>query len=116
MVNQHIADSFPMEWWSTRFAQAVGHVAEPFSSVAERGDVGSTILVSLPWEDPIPLKRVWVIWEIFCTNQMGARFDIAMPGPLLLSVTYWACEGPRTRWTTSGEPLDFVFAFISLVC
>ncbi|CAJ1427936.1 unnamed protein product [Effrenium voratum] len=66
VVNQHIADSYPMEWWSTRFAQAVG-------------DVGSTILVSLPWEDPIPLKRVWVIWEIFCTNQMGARFDIAMP-------------------------------------
>ena len=24
MVNQHIADSYPMEWWSTRFAQAVG--------------------------------------------------------------------------------------------
>ncbi|CAK9012493.1 unnamed protein product [Durusdinium trenchii] len=66
VVNQHIADSYPMEWWSTRFAQAVG-------------DVRSTILVSLPWEDPIPLKRVWVIWEIFCTNQMGARFDIAMP-------------------------------------
>jgi len=66
VVNQHIADSYPMEWWSTRFAQAVG-------------DVGSTILVSLPWEDPIPLKRVWVIWEIFSAFQMGARFDIAMP-------------------------------------
>eukprot|EP00931_Biecheleriopsis_adriatica_P058245 TRINITY_DN3461_c0_g1_i5.p1 TRINITY_DN3461_c0_g1~~TRINITY_DN3461_c0_g1_i5.p1 ORF type:complete len:789 (-),score=128.53 TRINITY_DN3461_c0_g1_i5:181-2547(-) len=66
VVNQHIASDFPMEWWSTRFAQAVG-------------DIGSTILVSEPWQDPIPLKRVWVIWEIFCTNQMGARFDIAMP-------------------------------------
>ncbi|CAE7218902.1 unnamed protein product, partial [Symbiodinium natans] len=66
VVNQHIADSYPMEWWSTRFAQAVG-------------DVGSTILVSMPWEDPTPLKRVWVIWEIFCAYQTGARFDIAMP-------------------------------------
>ena len=28
VVNQHIADSFPMEWWSTRFAQAVGHLAD----------------------------------------------------------------------------------------
>mmetsp|Transcript_38283 Transcript_38283/g.88482 ORF Transcript_38283/g.88482 Transcript_38283/m.88482 type:complete len:635 (+) Transcript_38283:116-2020(+) len=55
-----------MEWWSTRFAQAVG-------------DVGSTILISMPWEDPTPLKRVWVIWEIFCAYQTGARFDIAMP-------------------------------------
>ena len=66
------------------------------------GDVGSTILVSMPWEasivrhfcccstfsgrfsvasrkkDPTPLKRVWVIWEIFCAYQTGARFDIAM--------------------------------------
>lgn len=24
VVNQHTADSYPMEWWSTRFAQAVG--------------------------------------------------------------------------------------------
>ena len=27
---------------------------------------------------PTPLKRVWVIWEIFCAYQTGARFDIAM--------------------------------------
>ena len=27
VVNQHIADSYPMEWWSTRFAQAVGDLA-----------------------------------------------------------------------------------------
>lgn len=66
VVNQHAANDFPMEWWSTRFAQAVC-------------DIGSTILISLPWQDPLPLKRVWVIWEIFCSHQMGARFDIAMP-------------------------------------
>ena len=57
--------------------------------------MGSTILVSLPWEDPIPLKRVWVIWEIFCTNQMGARFDIAMPGPELRGSVF----GPRPKDT-----------------
>eukprot|EP00930_Biecheleria_cincta_P032841 TRINITY_DN2275_c0_g3_i1.p1 TRINITY_DN2275_c0_g3~~TRINITY_DN2275_c0_g3_i1.p1 ORF type:complete len:800 (-),score=143.67 TRINITY_DN2275_c0_g3_i1:259-2658(-) len=66
VVNQHAANDFPMEWWSTRFAQAVC-------------DIGSTILISVPWQDPLPLKRVWVIWEILCTHQMGARFDIAMP-------------------------------------
>lgn len=66
IVNQHAANDFPMEWWSTRFAQAVS-------------DIGSTILISVPWQDPLPLKRVWVIWEIFCSHQMGARFDIAMP-------------------------------------
>lgn len=66
VVNQHTANDLPMEWWSTRFAQAVC-------------DIGSTILISVPWQDPLPLKRVWVIWEIFCSHQMGARFDIAMP-------------------------------------
>ena len=36
-------------------------------------------------QDPIPLKRVWVIWEIFSAFQMGARFDIAMCHPHLSS-------------------------------
>lgn len=65
VVNQHEAQEYPMEWWSTRFAAAVG-------------EVGSTIMLAEPWEDPLPLKRVWVIWEIYCTNQTGARLHIAM--------------------------------------
>jgi len=65
VVNQHQAQEYPMEWWSTRFAAAVG-------------EVGSTIMIAEPWEDPLPLKRVWVIWELYCTNQTGARLSLAM--------------------------------------
>merc|ERR1719199_345745 len=65
VVNQHQSQNYPQEWWSTRFMQAVG-------------EIGNTILVLEPWDDPVPFKRAWVIWELYCTSVTGARLHITM--------------------------------------
>ena len=38
-----------------------------------------TLLVMSPFEDPIPLKRAWCIYEICNTKRLGASLDITMP-------------------------------------
>lgn len=65
VVNQHTAQTYPQEWWSTRFMQAVG-------------EIGNTILVLEPWHNPVPFTRAWVIWELYCTSVTGARLHLTM--------------------------------------
>jgi tetratricopeptide (TPR) repeat protein len=50
-VNQHVTKHIDFQ---TTFKEAVG-------------DIGHTLLVMAPWENPIPLTRSWCIWEIFST-------------------------------------------------
>ena len=52
-VNQHKADAqlYPVEFWKTTFLEAIR-------------DIGRTVAVLQPWNDPIPLTRSWCIWEI----------------------------------------------------
>lgn len=38
-----------------------------------------TLLVMSPFEDPVPLKRAWCIYEICNTKRLGASLDITMP-------------------------------------
>jgi hypothetical protein len=38
-----------------------------------------TLLVMSPFEDPVPLKRAWCIYEICNTKRLGAVLDITMP-------------------------------------
>ena len=57
-----------MEWWKTTFLEAIR-------------DIGRTVMIMEPWEDPIPLTRAWCIWEVLCTCQTGAKFEIAMTKP-----------------------------------
>ena len=38
-----------------------------------------TLLVMSPFEDPVPLKRAWCIYEVCNTKRLGASLDIAMP-------------------------------------
>jgi hypothetical protein len=35
-------------------------------------------MVFAPWDDPIPLKRAWCLWELYCTVTTGSTFNIAM--------------------------------------
>lgn len=65
VINQHQSQSYPQEWWSTRFMQAVG-------------EIGNTVLILEPWDDPVPLTRAWVIWELYCTSATGARLHLTM--------------------------------------
>jgi len=63
--NQHKAPNLSYKWWCTRFKQAIK-------------SFGKVVLVLEPWSDPIPIKRAWCLWEIFCTIDTQSEFYVAM--------------------------------------
>lgn len=63
--NQHDAPNLPHEWWCTRFKEAIR-------------SFGKTVLVLEPWTDPIPITRAWCLWEIYCTVDTDAEFNVTM--------------------------------------
>ncbi|GFH55967.1 hypothetical protein CTEN210_12443 [Chaetoceros tenuissimus] len=63
--NQHKATDLPYEWWATTFKDAIKQM-------------GHTIMIMAPWNDPIPYTRAWCIFEAYCTNSTGAKFEVAM--------------------------------------
>ena len=65
-VNQHQTNVVHPTWWYTTFKDAVGAI-------------GHTVLILLPWLDPVPLTRAWCIWEILSTIDTGAHLDIKLP-------------------------------------
>ncbi len=74
LVNdQFAAPSRPFEWWQTVFRENVRRI-------------GHTLVV-LEWERPLPLQRVWCVWEMFCAasavaeaSEAGARDGGAASG------------------------------------
>ena len=65
-VNQHQSLQVSPAWWYTTFKDAVA-------------SIGHTVLVLMPWNDPIPLTRAWCIWEILCTIDDGAaKLDVRL--------------------------------------
>ena len=66
-VNQRARLQVPPDWWFTTFKEAVA-------------SIGHTVLVLMPWDDPIPLTRAWCIWEILSTIDDGkAKLEICLP-------------------------------------
>jgi len=64
--NQHKASNLPYEWWQTVFKSAIK-------------ELGHTVMVMSPWNDPIPYTRAWCIFEAYCTTlKSDSRFEIAM--------------------------------------
>lgn len=63
--NQHKATDLPYEWWATTFKDAIKQM-------------GHTVMIMAPWNDPIPYTRAWCIFEAYCTNTTGAKFEVAM--------------------------------------
>ncbi len=64
-VNQHTTSSKPFEWWTGTFQYAIR-------------DFGKTVMVFAPWNDPIPLRRAWCLWELYSTVKMQCIFEVAM--------------------------------------
>ena len=68
-VRQHKHPSYPdrgFKWWCNTFQKSVEVI-------------GRTVLVLLPYTDPVPLKRSWCLFEIFCShNAKDVRFDILL--------------------------------------
>ncbi len=67
MNDQNKAESKPQRWWSTTFREAIGNI-------------GHTLVVLSPWNDPIPLTRAWCLFEILQTiENKGCKFEVVMP-------------------------------------
>lgn len=41
-------------------------------------EIGHTLLVLQPWNNPRPLTRCWCLWEVLCTIRAGSRLEVAM--------------------------------------
>lgn len=63
--DQWNAPSLPYEWWSGTFLSAIG-------------EIGHTMLVLSPWNDPIPLTRAWCLWEILCTIRTKSKLTVQL--------------------------------------
>lgn len=63
--NQHKASSLDYDWWATTFRTAIQ-------------EFGYTVMVLSPWTDPLPLRRAWCLWELFCTYDTGCKFEVAL--------------------------------------
>ena len=42
------------------------------------GKIGHTMLILLPWRDPIQLRRSWCLWEINATIETTATLEVVL--------------------------------------
>ena len=62
--NQHGVDpSPPLEWWCETFRSAIR-------------DLGHAVMIIGPWNNPIPLTRVWCLWEVYCAHIRNTKFEV----------------------------------------
>jgi hypothetical protein len=80
-INQHQETSLDYGWWATTFRNAIA-------------EFGHTVMVLMPWDDPIPLKRAWCLFELFCTHDTGSLLIPGGAGRVRLP-TVRRCSGPR---------------------
>ena len=57
--------SLPFEWCSGTFLNAIKKI-------------GRVVIVLAPWENPVPLTRVWCLWEAYCSVITMCVFHTAM--------------------------------------
>jgi tetratricopeptide (TPR) repeat protein len=62
--NQHHTSELNFEWWSHTFQAAIR-------------EIGYTVMVLAPWNNPVPLTRAWCLWELYCTAVTQVKYSIA---------------------------------------
>ena len=75
ICSQHGGEEKTFEWWQTTFQQAIINI-------------GTVYIVMAPWNSPAVIRRVWCLWEIFCTIKAGkaVQFEICLPASQSLSL------------------------------
>ncbi|EQC26668.1 hypothetical protein SDRG_15506 [Saprolegnia diclina VS20] len=63
--NQHLASSYPFEYWSSTFKNGLAAI-------------GNVVMIMHPWNDPIVLRRSWCVFAFYVAVTLGARFEIAL--------------------------------------
>ena len=90
-LDQHAQSAQGSEWWRGTFLRAIG-------------SIGHTVMVLQPWDSPLPLKRAWCLWELYCSHQAGVPFSV--------------CLGPAEQRAFEAailEDFDAVFAAFSQI-
>jgi len=64
VINEHWPERFS-KGFSDTFVEAVG-------------DIGHTLLILTPWDQPVVLSRSWCLWELYCTEQKGCELTICL--------------------------------------
>ena len=55
----------PPEWWSGAFKTAIA-------------SFGHIVAVLDPWDAPVPLTRVWCLWELLCAVEGNTRLEVTL--------------------------------------
>ena len=63
--NQHQTTELNFDWWAGTFKTAIK-------------DFNHTVMILMPWRDPIPLQRCWCLYELYCSYEKDCRFEVAM--------------------------------------
>lgn len=67
MVDQNEADQLPQYYWTDTLANAIA-------------DIGRTVVVLSPWNNPAPITRAWCLFEIYSTIvSEESKFDVLLP-------------------------------------
>ena len=65
--NQNEVASKDFDWFCTTFREGVK-------------DIGEVLLVLSPWDDPLPIRRAWCLFEIFTAlDNPEVKFDVGVP-------------------------------------
>ncbi len=63
--NQHLTPNLPFEWFTGTFKSAIR-------------DMGHTVMVLAPYNNPFPFTRAWCLFEIYSTVITESKFEVAM--------------------------------------
>ena len=66
-LDQHAQSAQGSEWWRGTFLRAIG-------------SIGHTVMVLQPWDSPLPLKRAWCLYELYCSYKAGVPCSVCL-GP-----------------------------------
>ena len=69
--------------------------------------MGRFVLVLSPWLDPIPLTRLWCVWEIYCAHETGCSLDIVMPPREAKDMADSIFTGPNSNPNPNPNPYPY---------
>jgi hypothetical protein len=86
-VSQHKSGERDFAWWNSTFLNAVG-------------SMGEVVMVMQPWSAPVPLTRVWCIFEAYAAEATRSRFSVAMTKEEASDLVAAICADPAALLAT----------------
>merc|ERR1711976_112709 len=77
-MEEHRLDPNETFWWIDYFClrQSVDDDFSPDEVETVIKDIGHTVVLAMPWSDPTVLRRIWCLYEIYCTVKQGAKLQV----------------------------------------